>query len=180
MRVKVEKEGDLNPALFANLETRRKRRESSQLRDSTTFEPADMPTTQEKELGDHIRPWYGMKSGAKRKFTARDEEEQVEDATAAEADNFLYTRSTIVAQSDIESRKKLGSSQPEKQPGQTKFEDCTAQRDRLQGKPKTNNTSAHNGRNVLAPSEFLGTTKVRIWTNDINRKREYRSRIIAC
>ncbi|KAL8910158.1 MAG: hypothetical protein Q9171_004536 [Xanthocarpia ochracea] len=151
MPVRVEKEGDLNPALFANLETRRKRRESSQLRDSTTFEPSDMPTSQGKELGDHIRPRYAMKSGAKRKFTAREEEEQVEDATAPEADNFLYNRSTIVAQSDIEGGTKLGSSQLEKQAVQAKFEGFTTQRDRLHGKPKTNNTSAHNCRNVLAP-----------------------------
>ncbi|KAL8851938.1 MAG: hypothetical protein Q9221_003149 [Calogaya cf. arnoldii] len=150
MRAKTEKEGDLNPALFANLETRRKRRGSSQRGESTTLEPADMQTNPAEVLDDQIKPGYALKSGAKRKFTAREDEGQVDNATT-EGNDFHFTRNPIVSQAEIGSQTKPASSQQEKQVEQRTSEGSRGQKDKSQGKPKVNTSSTHNGRNILAP-----------------------------
>lgn len=152
MQAKTEKEGDLNPVLFANLETRRKRRGSSQRGESSTLEPADTQTSQAEVLNGQIKPGFALKSGAKRKFTAREEEEQIDNATAPEGDDFQYNRNPRVAQ--LESQTKPASSQPEKQVEQRSSEGSRGQKDKSQGEPKINTSSTHNGRNILAPSEL--------------------------
>ena len=172
MRAKTEKEGDLNPALFANLETRRKRRGSSQRGESTTLEPADMQTNQAEVLDDQIKPGYALKSGAKRKFTAREDEGQVDNATT-EGNDFHFTRNPIVSQAEIGSQTKPASSQQEKQVEQRTSEGSRGQKDKSQGKPKVNTSSTHNGRNILAPSKLTRLSQPMICTNGTNRKREY-------
>ncbi|KAL8656523.1 MAG: hypothetical protein Q9226_002637 [Calogaya cf. arnoldii] len=148
MRAKTEKEGDLNPVLFANLETRRKRRGSSQRGESTTLEPADMQTNRAEVLDDQIKPGYALKSGAKRKFTAREDEGQVDNA---EGDDFHFNRNPIVSQAEVGSQPKPASSQQEKQVEQSTSEGSRGQKDKSQAKPKINTSSSHNGRNILAP-----------------------------
>ncbi|KAI4261252.1 MAG: hypothetical protein L6R42_003542 [Xanthoria sp. 1 TBL-2021] len=147
MQAKTEKEGDLNPVLFANLETRRKRRGSSQRGEPAT----DAQTSQAEGLDGRIKPGFALKSGAKRKFTAKEEEEQVDNAAASEGDDFHYNRNPIVAQPHIGSQTKPPSSQKEKQVEQRSSEGSTGQKDKSQEKPKINTNSTHNGRNILAP-----------------------------
>ncbi|KAL8998562.1 MAG: hypothetical protein Q9169_002402 [Polycauliona sp. 2 TL-2023] len=151
MQGKMEKESDLNPALFANLETRRKRRGSTQRGEPTRNGTSDMQSSQEEASAEHITPGHALKYGAKRKFTAREEEEQVDDATAPEADEFQYNGNPTVTQPAVGSRAKSASGKPEKQAVQKSSEDYTTQTGRSQGKPKINTVSTQNGRNVLAP-----------------------------
>lgn len=173
MQAKTEKGGDLNPVLFANLETRRKRRGSTQRGESATLEPADAQTSQAEVLDGQIKPGFALTSGAKRKFAAKEEEEQVYNEAAPEGDDFHYNRNPIVAQPHIGSQTKPPSSQKEKQVEQRSSEGSTGQKDKSQEKPKINTNSTHNGRNILAPSELAQSSQLMICTNGYNRKREY-------
>ncbi|KAL8893297.1 MAG: hypothetical protein Q9192_005411 [Flavoplaca navasiana] len=148
---KADKEGDLNPMVYANLETRRKRRGSSSRVQSTRLEPTDMHLEHAEISTDQIKLGYSLKTGAKRKFTAREEEEEKEDdGTTPEADDFQYNRDAAVAPPTTGNRTKPASSQPEKQMTPRDSESTRGRTGRSQAKPKIN-TTTHNGRNVLAP-----------------------------
>ncbi|KAL8877242.1 MAG: hypothetical protein Q9198_004705 [Flavoplaca austrocitrina] len=151
---KTDKEGELNPMVFANLETRRKRRESSSRGQSTRHEPTAMHLDHAEISTDQIKPGYSLKTGAKRKFTAREEEEEEEekeeDGTTPEADDFQYNRDPAVAPPNIGNRTKPASNQHEEQTAPRDSESTRKRTDRSQAKPKIN-TTTHNGRNVLAP-----------------------------
>ncbi|KAL8734366.1 MAG: hypothetical protein Q9166_001564 [cf. Caloplaca sp. 2 TL-2023] len=149
LRAEPEKDGDLNPALFANLETRRKRRGSSQRGEHTTAEPADTQIQEEKPNGP--KPGQAWKSGAKRKFSAREDGKQVNGAKTSEGDNFQYNRNLIAAQPDVVDRTEAAPSQPEKQIGRRAFESLAGSRDRPREMSKIDAYSALAGRNVLAP-----------------------------
>ncbi len=173
MQGKTSKEGDLDPMVFANFETRRKRRESSSRGDSTRLEPTDMHLDHVEVLTNQMKPGYALKTGAKRKFTAREEEEeeqQVDDGTAPEADDFQYNRDSAVVPPDIGSWTKPASSKPEKQTVPRSSESARGQTDRSQAKPKIN-TTTHNGRNILAPSELIPSPILFTLTNSVTRER---------
>lgn len=95
-----------------------------------------------------------MKSGAKRKFTAREEEEQVDNATASEGEAFHYSRHPTGAQPDVRSQTKPDLSLKEKQVEQRSSEVSGGRKDKSQEKPKINTGAMHNGRDVLAPSKL--------------------------
>ncbi|KAL8671860.1 MAG: hypothetical protein Q9168_003650 [Polycauliona sp. 1 TL-2023] len=148
---KTEKEGDLNPALFANLETRRKRRGSSRPGEATGLEILGTQSNQAGVTADQVKSGYALKSGAKRKFTAREEEEQADDAKAPAADDFQYNRNPTVTQPAIGNRTKVAPGPTEKQSAQKSLDSSRTQTDKSGGKPKINTISSQTGRNVLAP-----------------------------
>ncbi|KAI4232429.1 MAG: hypothetical protein LQ349_005019, partial [Xanthoria aureola] len=150
-QAKTAKQEDLNPALFANLETRRKRRGSSQRGESTTLESADTQPNQAEVLDGQIKPGHALKSGAKRKFTTREEEEQVDNATASEGDAFHYNRNPTGAQPDVGCQTKPDLSLKEKQVEHKSSEVSGGTKDKSQEKPKMNTSAMHNGRDILAP-----------------------------
>ena len=174
MPSKTDKEGDLNPMVFANLETRRKRRESSSRGQSTRLEPTEMHLDHVETSTDQFKPGYSLKTGAKRKFTAREEEEQekADDGMTPEADDFQYNRDPAVAPPNTGNRTKPAASQPEKQTAPRDSESTRGRTDRSQAKPKIN-TTTHNGRNVLAPSELIHFPILFILANGTTREREY-------
>lgn len=182
---KTDKEGDLNPMVFTNLETRRKRRESSSQGQSTRIQPTDMHLDHAEISTDQVKPGYSLKTGAKRKFTAREEEEdndeeeeKLDEGTTPEADDFQYNRDPEVAPPNIGNRSKPASSQHEKQTAPRDSESTRGRTDRSQAKPKIN-TTTHDGRNVLAPSELIRFPILFILTNGTTREREYRPCVIA-
>ena len=73
----------INPALSANLETRKKRRESSHHLETSRPVAADVSSTMEQPL----------KSGAKRKLNARDDDDLVE--KVSEKDDFRFNRRNV-------------------------------------------------------------------------------------
>lgn len=95
-----------------------------------------------------------MKSGAKRKFTAREEEEQVDNATASEGDAFHYNRNPTGAQPDVGCQTKPDLSLKEKQVEHKSSEVSGGTKDKSQEKPKMNTSAMHNGRDILAPSKL--------------------------
>lgn len=154
MGAKPTGDDGLNPALFANLETRRKRRESSQRGDYTITESGDMPTSQEEPSGQP-KPGQALKSGAKRKFSAREDGERMDGANAPEGGDFQYIRNPIAARPDVTDRTKVAPSQPETQTETRVSEGIAGNKDRSRDKPTVNSSSALTGRSVLAPSTLF-------------------------
>lgn len=151
-----ESAGLLNPALLANLETRRKRRESSRQGEIDSSGTKDFPATILELLRDTDSPEHTLKSGAKRKFGAREDNEQPEmHGTSKKDDDFEYNR---ILEHHAE-RSEPGISQPEKQAEQDTNHETAKIKERSRGRPKINANPSVSSRNVLAPSEsspYLG------------------------
>ena len=77
-------------ARLNNLETRKKRRESSYT-GSSLSDSVDVPPTIPTSLATPI-PAQSLKSGAKRKFSARDVDEPRDAVYAADKDDFQFNR----------------------------------------------------------------------------------------
>ncbi|KAL8780403.1 MAG: hypothetical protein Q9213_006488 [Squamulea squamosa] len=147
-----EKEDRLNSARFANLETRRKRRESSQPGVYATPVQADMQASQEEDAVDNqLKPGFALKTGAKRKFMTREDEEQVDRVTAREGDDFQYYQNTTAAHSDGAERMTMSTSQPESEAAQKVLEVAVKTRDKSRDKSKLVTSSTLTSRSVLAP-----------------------------
>ncbi|KAL8702158.1 MAG: hypothetical protein Q9201_004550 [Fulgogasparrea decipioides] len=146
---KLETTEELNPALLVNLETRRKRRESSQRADPALS--AQSQATHQENLDGQSKKEHPLKSGAKRKFSAREDEGQIEATTAPARDDFQFSRSTNAVQSENTEHTRPMSDQTEKQAGQRPSEDHARSRDGSREKPKANPNAVSGGRNVLAP-----------------------------
>ncbi|KAL9049455.1 MAG: hypothetical protein Q9206_005518 [Seirophora lacunosa] len=143
-----ESAGLLNPALLANLETRRKRRESSRQGEIDSSGTKDFPATILELLRDTDSPEHTLKSGAKRKFGAREDNEQPEmHGTSKKDDDFEYNR---ILEHHAE-RSEPGISQPEKQAEQDTNHETAKIKERSRGRPKINANPSVSSRNVLAP-----------------------------
>ena len=81
--------------LFPNLETRRKRRESSISRDRSQLEPPE-PLSNLQKPTPFVPPVIAQpfKSGAKRKLSTRDEDERVSVPAPSDEDGFRFNRRT--------------------------------------------------------------------------------------
>lgn len=137
----------LNAALLINLETRRKRRESSQRADSTVIESAPSEVKNQGGQDGRTSREHSLKPGAKRKSNARDEDGQAETQAACEDD----TRNHDVPRADdTQHTKPTGK---EKHARQRSSEDPVRNKERSRERPKVDISSALVGRNVLAPSK---------------------------
>ncbi|KAL8678147.1 MAG: hypothetical protein Q9186_005479 [Xanthomendoza sp. 1 TL-2023] len=144
-------EGDFNPALFANLETRRKRRESSQRGEHTMTEAIGMQVDHEAPSSGQLKPGYALKSGAKRKFSAREDGERTIGAKTQEGDEFQYNRNPVAAPPVLMDRANAAPGQSEKQAERKASEGLVGNRDRPREKSKTNTNCVPTDRSVLAP-----------------------------
>ncbi|KAL8735266.1 MAG: hypothetical protein Q9181_002878 [Wetmoreana brouardii] len=149
---KLESTEELNPALLVNLETRRKRRESSQRADPALS--AQSQASYQENLDRQPKKEHPLKSGAKRKFNAREDEGQIEATTAPARDDFQFSRSTNAAQSENTDHTRPVSDENERQARQRPSEDHARSRDGSREKPKANSSAVSGGRNVLAPSKL--------------------------
>ena len=88
--------GDSRSSLaFTNLETRRKRRESSFSRESISGSASNQSTTlEETSTPIGTLPNQPLKLGAKRKLSVRDDEERVDGSTTTDKDDFRFNRRT--------------------------------------------------------------------------------------
>ncbi|KAL9602228.1 MAG: hypothetical protein Q9219_001952 [cf. Caloplaca sp. 3 TL-2023] len=148
-KAKPEPGGVLNPALLANLETRRKRRGSSQLGENITTESIDSLKGQQEVIHGQPKTENILKSGAKRKFSARDDE-QSESSNAAERNvsQFNPTQKipgedgVVTLQSSVASAgERSGSSLP----------DPMKSKDKSRERSRATTSLAPNSRSVLAP-----------------------------
>lgn len=80
---------DSSPALFANLETRRKRRPSALIRDPS--EESEIQPERIEPLKD-VESEPALKAGAKRKFTVQEQENEESRLTRSDASNFSFSR----------------------------------------------------------------------------------------
>ncbi|KAL8645366.1 MAG: hypothetical protein Q9210_006740 [Variospora velana] len=144
---RAESAGVLNPALLANLETRRKRRESSRQGENGGSEPKDLHTIQQEQVGGTSRPEHTLKSGAKRKFSAREDEQPEIHSVSERDDDFKYNR----ALEHHAERSEPVIMQPEKQAEQETEHEMVKITARSRGRPKINANPSTNSRNVLAP-----------------------------
>ncbi|KAL9008067.1 MAG: hypothetical protein Q9173_006771 [Seirophora scorigena] len=143
-----ESAGLLNPALLANLETRRKRRESSRQGEIDSSGTKHLHKTLQDHVGGTNNPEHTLKSGAKRKFGAREDNEQPEMHGASEkGDDLEYNR---ILEHHVE-RSEPGISQPEKQAEQGTIHETAKIKERSRGRPKINANPSVSSRNVLAP-----------------------------
>ncbi|KAL8721496.1 MAG: hypothetical protein Q9225_001841 [Loekoesia sp. 1 TL-2023] len=150
-KARPETAGELNPVLLANLETRRKRRASSQSGESTTAESTNSRKNHQKDIHDQLKSEHTLKSGAKRKFSAREDDEQTEAHNALERDNFQYNRTQEDPPHGPIERKKLVGDGREKQGGQRVSSDLARQKERSLERPKAHTNTATSNRSVLAP-----------------------------
>ncbi|KAL8775535.1 MAG: hypothetical protein Q9209_000031 [Squamulea sp. 1 TL-2023] len=147
-----EKEDGLNPARFANLETRRRRRESWQPGVYATPVQADLQASQEEDGADNqLKSGYALKTGAKRKFMAKEDEEQVDRVTAPEGDDIQPDLNPTTARSHGANQTTMVTCQTESEAAQTTLEVPVKNRDGSREKSKVITSSALTGRSVLAP-----------------------------
>ncbi|KAL8798699.1 MAG: hypothetical protein Q9182_006450 [Xanthomendoza sp. 2 TL-2023] len=147
---KLQGEGDFNPAGFANLETRRKRRESSQRGGHTMTEAVGMQI-EETPPSSQLKPGHALKSGPKRKFSAREAGERTNGAKTPEEDESQCNRKAITVQPVVMDPENVASRHLEKQAERGVSEGPLGNRDGSQEKPKSTTKSALTGRSVLAP-----------------------------
>ena len=160
----------LNPSLLVNLEPRRKRRESSQLANHTVKEPATLGTGHQGEEVAQAVQERPLKSGAKRKFNAREEEDVGTTKGGSEID-FQFTRNHVVPpQDDTQGSKSNGI---ERHSRQKSSEELARNKDRSRERPKVDTNSALTGRNVLAPSKRPILMADMAWSDSIRRKRQH-------
>ncbi|KAI4171551.1 MAG: hypothetical protein LQ343_004143 [Gyalolechia ehrenbergii] len=152
-RAKLETAGGLNPALLANLETRRKRRGSSQSgeKEDTSAESINSQRSQQKEMNDQPKPGHSLKSGAKRKLSAREDEEHLGRPFAPERDTFQYNRIQENPPHDDTEREKSGAEGKEQQAQQRASDEPKRMTEKSRGRPKANSNPAISNRNILAP-----------------------------
>ena len=158
-KARLEGAGRIDPALLVNLETRRKRRESSQLVDDTVAGSINPRKTQQEEIPGHSRSEPTLKSGAKRKFSAREDDEYKEAPDAPLKDDFQYNRTQENRVPENPSHKeteqvKPASVQPGKHVGQKIPHDLARKQERPRGRPRTNIDPMPSNRSVLAPSKL--------------------------
>ncbi|KAI4290657.1 MAG: hypothetical protein L6R35_000091 [Caloplaca aegaea] len=137
----------LNPALLANLETRRKRRESSRQGENGGSETKDLCTIQQEQVGGTSRPEHTLKSGAKRKLSAR-EDEQPEEHSASERVVDFKPNHALEHHAE---RSEPVIMQPAKQAEQETEHEMVKITARSRGRPKINANPSTSSRNVLAP-----------------------------
>ena len=135
-----------NPPLPANLETRRKRRESSHHLENSRPLTVDTPSsTMEQPL----------RSGAKRKLNARDDEDPVE--KISEKDDFRFNRrnaNSTTSENSLEANKGQSIIQKVSQ-------DLTAVREMSHGKLKPASlASTATARKALGPSKYTPVQRV--------------------
>ncbi len=148
-----------NPPLPANLETRRKRRESSHHLE--TSRPVTVDT-----LSITGQP---LKSGAKRKLNARDDEDPVE--KISEKDDFRFNRrsaGSTTSENSLEADKGHSIIQKVSQDIATVRE---MSRDKSKAAPLPTTTTA---RKALGPSKFTPAQRFPISTDMLLRKRKHR------
>ncbi|KAL8711332.1 MAG: hypothetical protein Q9220_004229 [cf. Caloplaca sp. 1 TL-2023] len=141
---------DFNPALLANLETRRKRKGSSQPGEDQII---DLPGQQDERGGRPAAPYeleHTLKAGAKRRFSAR--EDGVEYSTAAPKRREQQDDENHgIPQSLSDDRAKLPRVLAETQSGRKMPEEISRIKDRPREKISTGTKLASSGRSILAP-----------------------------
>ncbi|KAL8934663.1 MAG: hypothetical protein Q9211_005108 [Gyalolechia sp. 1 TL-2023] len=152
-RGKLETAGGLNPALLANLETRRKRRASSQSgeREDTGAESINSHRTQQKEMNDQPKAGHTLKSGAKRKFSAREDDERLEGPFAPERDTFQYNLIQENPPHDDAKQERVPGDGKEQQAEQRASDEPKRMTEKSRGRPKGNTNPAISSRSILAP-----------------------------
>ncbi|KAL8944871.1 MAG: hypothetical protein Q9216_000161 [Gyalolechia sp. 2 TL-2023] len=152
-RAKLDTTEALNLALLANLETRRKRRGSSQLgeKEDPATDSINPLMSPQKEMNDQPKPGHTLKSGAKRKFSAREDDEHLGGPIATERDTFQYNRVQENALHDDTVREKSVGEGREQPPDQRTFDESKRLTEKSRGRPKGNSKPASSNRGVLAP-----------------------------
>ena len=91
---------DVRPrsAAFANLETRKRRRESSSITHANIHGSIDaQPLQHSASTDDSLSLVQPLKSGAKRKLNAREDEAMSEPEKALQDDGFMFNRKHVLA-----------------------------------------------------------------------------------
>ncbi|KAL8695283.1 MAG: hypothetical protein Q9218_000182 [Villophora microphyllina] len=141
----------LDPALLINLETRRKRRESSQRRDNAQADSSQSQASHPAEIEGQSRWEHTLKSGAKRKFSARESSEEVDLALVPQNNDFEYHRSHELPRDDVTGNAATANSQTKEQARGMQSEARGKSKDQSREKHKADVNLVPNGRSVLAP-----------------------------
>ncbi|KAL8869930.1 MAG: hypothetical protein Q9174_003901 [Haloplaca sp. 1 TL-2023] len=147
-KLRPDNPGVLNASLLVNLEPRRKRRESSQVANHTVKEPAALGTGHQGDEVARAEQERPLKSGAKRKFNAR-EEDDIGLTKGGSENDFQYMRNHVLPpRDDTQGSNPNGT---EKHSRQKSSEEVAKIKDRSGERSKADASSALTGRNVLAP-----------------------------
>ncbi|KAL8662529.1 MAG: hypothetical protein Q9202_004674 [Teloschistes flavicans] len=145
----------LDPELLVNLETRRKRRESSRHEDNAQADSLQTQARKPSETDVQTRWEHTLKSGAKRKFSARETNQDVDPAPSPEKGDFEYHRSHQTARYDRTENESIASNQTTDRTGGNRSEARARVTDVLREKQRASINPMPNGRSVLAPSELV-------------------------
>lgn len=149
----LETTGALNPALLANLETRRKKRGSSHSgeKEDTAANSCDPQRCQQEELDDQAMPRQHIKSGAKRKFSAREDDDFLGGPVAPDTDVFQYNRIQESPLRNDTERGKLADGRKEQRLKQEASGEPKKVTEKSRGRPKGSTNLAISNRSILAP-----------------------------
>ncbi|KAL8841878.1 MAG: hypothetical protein Q9170_000751 [Blastenia crenularia] len=148
-----ETAGEINPTLLVNLETRRRKRPSSHTGGNTTADIADLQKTQQEEVYYQSKPEYHLKSGAKRKFSAREDDDRPSAPDASEGDHFQYSRTQENPPNGHTEQNLPSGARGDKGVQRIAPHNPTRAKEKSQGRPKPHTNLAASNRSVLAPSK---------------------------
>ena len=144
---------DLNPALLANLETRRKRKSSSYRAESAISCLREDQTDKSEGLAKLLLGEQPLKSGAKRKFAAREDDSESEERVHIEKEGLSYSRTQAATELDAIHPLKRDLSKEEKSAEQNLSRVSRPIKPKEQERTKGPAIVATAGRSVLGPSK---------------------------
>lgn len=145
----------LDPTLLVNLETRRRRRESSRREEDAQADPLQMQASDSGETDGQTKWEHTLKSGAKRKFSARESNGDLDSASAPTKSDFEYHRSRQTPRCDATENERIASNQTTDRIVRVQPEPRARTVDVLREKQKASTKPMPNGRSILAPSELM-------------------------
>ncbi|KAL9586746.1 MAG: hypothetical protein Q9212_000692 [Teloschistes hypoglaucus] len=151
----AERKEMLDPTLLVNLETRRKRRESSRREEDAQADSLQMEARNSSETDGQARWEHTLKSGAKRKFSARESNGDLDPASAPTKSDFEYHRSRQTPRYDATENERLASKQTTDRIVRVQPEPRARTADVLRENQKASIKPMPNGRSILAPSELM-------------------------
>ncbi|KAL8779574.1 MAG: hypothetical protein Q9194_001365 [Teloschistes cf. exilis] len=150
----------LDPTLLVNLETRRKRRESSRQEEDAQADPLPMQARDSGETDGQARWEHTLKSGAKRKLSARESNEDLDPASAPTKSDSEYHRSRQTPRYDATENDLIASNQATDRIVRVQPEPRARTADVLREKQKASIKPMPNGRSILAPSELVDNNEM--------------------
>ncbi len=147
---------EISATLSANLETRKKRRDStsvSEFKRASRFEPRIGQAREPSFTVSQEAPEQPLRVSAKRKLDARDVDDQPGHARLAEGDDFTFQRNAATSTTSGEKHEQENLTPAESRVSTKVTQDLAAARGVKREKAKgANNVTAASGRKALGPS----------------------------